>query len=398
MKTSKIMLVGGILCILASTTQAHVHIEAATSSEVRVADIQPFGRPFSKVPQLVFANPPYVVRNWTAESFAARRKAAETASKEQITRLVLQQNPHLDKIALSEKYLLAAEGYDWIYAMNFIEEHLHKGEMNVQFVQELNRRLGRLTIDNSGAFRRQPTKWNRYDLDAAETLFWSYLDRKENHLEFFRHLGDGHTRPFCESVDNLLNDKDRYFRVLDRRYISTPSIKDFFISLNAPENVLLDEDTHQPHKIDIFAADYWESQEKQSNPHYKAGYIDRFYWLTSRMYEFCLPRNIIPNLEKTLQNLSTSSLHPIEKAAHVWLDIVRIHPFNGAHKRTGKALASRILLEYGYLPPLLTNDDVAEYTRVLMNSLDPEKGYGLFTQFVARIVKRTQEQYAGKRV
>ena len=48
MKTSKIMLVGGILCILASTTQAHVHIEAATSSEVRVADINHLAGPLAR--------------------------------------------------------------------------------------------------------------------------------------------------------------------------------------------------------------------------------------------------------------------------------------------------------------------------------------------------------------
>ena len=74
-------------------------------------------------------------------------------------------------------------------------------------------------------------------------------------------------------------------------------------------------------------------------------------------------------LRQALEHCSSERLHPIEQAAHLWLDLVRIHPFNGAHKRTGKALASFILLKHGYLPPLITEEDVELYTKILIESL-----------------------------
>ena len=107
---------------------------------------------------------------------------------------------------------------------------------------------------------------------------------------------------------------------------------------------------------------------------------------------FCDPQVIESRLRQALLYCSSESLHPIEQAAHLWLDLVRIHPFNGAHKRTGKALASFILSKHGYLPPLITEKDLESYTKILIDSLDPKTGYERFTQFVARLVKRTQLQ------
>ena len=117
--------------------------------------------------------------------------------------------------------------------------------------------------------------------------------------------------------------------------------------------------------MNVHAAEAWESEEREANPDHREGYIDSGFWIYKRIYAFCSPEEILPNLTEALKDLTTSSLHPIEKAARIWLNIVRIHPFNGAHKRTGKALASRILLEAGYLPPVLTRKDVEEYTNVL---------------------------------
>ncbi len=111
---------------------------------------------------------------------------------------------------------------------------------------------------------------------------------------------------------------------------------------------------------------------------------------------FRLPNEIEEHLHKALEDLSTSSLHPIEKAARIWLNIVRIHPFNGAHKRIGKAIASRILLEHGYLPPLLISSDYQLYKQTLIDSLDPRQGDELFTQFVTRMVKRAQDAHTGQ--
>ena len=383
------------LCIAQSSTQAHIHVEVA--DPLVVSAITPFAIPFTRVPKYIFENPPYVQRNWTDESFAARRKAAESVSKEQIRKLVLPSCKDSNSPTFKKKYLEAAEAYDWIHAMNLIDKNLHKGGLNIQFVKELNRCLGRLTIENTGAIRVRPIRWDKCNFDKTEIIFWAYLERTPNQMEFFRKIGywQTHTRKFCESVEGLLNNEDRYLRV-EGGYISTGSIKDLLTALSNPRVAAIDELTGQPIKIETGTAESWEAQERDTNPNYRPGFIDLSYWYTKRIHEFCPPEEILPCLSQALESLATSPLHPLEKAARIWLDIVRIHPFNGAHKRTGRALASRILLEHGYLPPVLTCDDIKDYEDALMNSLDPEKGYELFTQFVIRMVKRTQDHYAGQ--
>ena len=195
---------------------------------------------------IVFANPPYFERNWTDESFAARRKAATDATKEGIRKLVKQHTKDLDAATLDAKCLEAGEGYDWMHAMNFIDDYLHKGAIDIRFVINLNMRLGRLTIENSGARRLRPTEWHRYQFDATENIFFEYISRTAGFCEFFRKLGREHTRPFCETAYGIMNNEDRYLRVEDIRYISTQSIKDLLATISSPDNLLLDRETRQP--------------------------------------------------------------------------------------------------------------------------------------------------------
>ena len=139
-------------------------------------------------------------------------------------------------------------------------------------------------------------------------------------------------------------------------------------------------------------------KKKETNDEYKAGYVDFTYWFDKRMYAFCDPKEIEHRLTETIRINTRSSLHPIEQAAHIWLGIIRIHPFQDANMRTAKAVASFILLKHGYLPPLLTKDDVKECRKMLRANLDPRRGYHYFTQYIAGLVQRAQTQYAGRTV
>ena len=388
------------LCILPHLiTHAHVHVEEVVSSEVlNVADIQPFAKPFTQVPKLVFANPPYVELILTDENCSKIRSAADASTKQKILNLVKRVEHDLDEGAIEARCIEKARNYDWIHAMNLVHAHLLiKSEIDVPFVRELNSRLTRLTADKPGAFRAHHKARDRSKLDEEETIFNLYINRDKRSLCFFKNLGNNHIREFCESVDALLNDNDRYVRVVERRYVSTESIKDLFIQLNRPENILMNEDTVSLHKLNLSTVDEWERQDKSGNQDkHRPGFIDLIYWIKMRKLEICLPQNICAHLYLVLQLHARSSLHPIEKAAHLWLDVIREQPFCGANKRTAKALANMVLLEHGYLPPVLLKNDIELYKEVLKKSLDPEKGYELFTQFVARMVKRTQDDYAGK--
>ena len=124
--------------------------------------------------------------------------------------------------------------------------------------------------------------------------------------------------------------------------------------MNHSDTVLKDPKTLQPCELNIHAAEAWELEEKETNAEYKFGYIDVKHWSDKRIYAYCEPEEVEELLTQSIRINSRSALHPIEQAAHIWLDIMRINPFNEANKRTAKAIATFILLKHGYLPPLLT--------------------------------------------
>ncbi len=375
---------------------------AQTMEEVEyldVTDIKPFGAPFTHVPRIVFANPPHRVLKLTDESCAAIRKAAQNVTPEQIRNSVRKQNAAqpLSSDAFDLKCLEAAESYDWMLAMNYINEHLHDTTLDISFVKELNRRLGRLSTVHAGRSRQTPL-WDLLELDPTAALFHYYICREVGYLTFFRELGknEEHSKKFCESVDGIKNNQDRYLRVKDRRYIEVKSIEALLNAMNNSGTVLIDAKTRQPCKLNIHAAEAWELEEQETNPSYIAGYIDVNHWSDKRIYSYCGAEEAEGLLTESIRINSRNSLHPIEQAAHIWLNIVRIYPFSDANKRTGKAIATFILLKHGYLPPLLTNDDIEECTKLFRDNIDPRRGYHFFTHYLAGLVKRAQDQYKGQ--
>ena len=201
-------------------------------------------------------------------------------------------------------------------------------------------------------------------------------------------------KPFCRSPFDLLLGNDRFLEVKEERYILTVSIKRFLNAVNHPSNVLIDPVTHKPYMINASAADDWEAQEKGHNPSYRPGFVDRHYWMKSRMYIPCTPDIIEENMKKVLKPLSMDSLHPIEKAADFLLNMVCIQPFNEGNQRIGRIVANLILAEYGYPPIILTAEDLNLYTATLLQCLDHPNGYIFFTQYIADLVKRTPLTYA----
>lgn len=72
---------------------------------------------------------------------------------------------------------------------------------------------------------------------------------------------------------------------------------------------------------------------------------------------------------------------------------MRIHISHEANKRTGKALGSVILLQHGYLPPLITKEYEKQYVDVLKYSFknpNREEGFNSFLKFIIEMILRTQ--------
>ena len=59
----------------------------------------------------------------------------------------------------------------------------------------------------------------------------------------------------------------------------------------------------------------------------------------------------VPDLMTSLiEDIATSKLHPVEKAAVFHLDFERVHPFIDGNGRTGRLMMNMMLMQGGYLP------------------------------------------------
>jgi prophage maintenance system killer protein len=375
-------------------------------SPVVVSDILPFATPFNHVPQVIYANPSYKACNWSAERFVALKQAAGRATKYGVMKMRLTQklptaeqlddkNLQQTTIQIHDECRELAEIYDWVHTMNLVNEILPRGNVTIELMNELNARAGRLTIDEPGRFREGPMSMCYKEMNPSEEFFLGYVNRQKNDIKFYASLvnPEDSDRPFCPETIQVFANKDRFLRTKDL-LISTESIRKLFAVARMRNN--LDSKTGKPVSIDMDAPAAWEAEDRESNPEHQEGWIDFSKFHHKRLYSYCHHTEIPEQLRELVDIYQSSTLHPIEKAAQLWLNCVRVHAWNGAHKRVGRALAILVLLQNGYLPPEITQHNLDLYLQVLMASIDPESGYELFTQFVARGVMETQLKYAGK--
>ncbi len=382
-----------------SALMHHVASAAATQDSAHsiLANIQPFSAtPFDHVPAYVYANPTqYKNSNWTPALFARIKCAANTATKAQIQSLAAAsfKDSQPSSKVLAAKYTELAESYDWVHTMNLIEECLRDDRpLTINLIKEVNARLTRLTIATEGDFRTRNALWLQSQLSPTERLFWLYVQKDPNYADIFKALGNSSSIPFCETSRGLLDNKDRHLRVTDNKYISTDSIREL-LSILDDRGCVITHDTHERLIIDRTLADQWETEECASAEHRK-GHINIHTWIDKRTHRFPDARTIEVLLSDALNDINSNQLHPIEAAVSIWWNMAFIHPFNGAHKRTGKALASYLLLRCGYLPPCITNDQAQLYHQILKASL--EAGPEVLLHFVVSLIGEAQKKYEGQ--
>ena len=86
------------------------------------------------------------------------------------------------------------------------------------------------------------------------------------------------------------------------------------------------------------------------------------------------------------------ALHPVERAARVHSDFVKIHPFSDGNGRTSRLLMNLELMKAGYPPAVLPVDlRLAYYTALDADHVRGEKDD--FVHMVARIVKEAFRPY-----
>ncbi len=239
--------------------------------------------------------------------------------------------------------------------------------MTLLDLKRINGCLSRLIEDNNGAFRARSTAWQKIELDHEESIFYGCMRRQVQGLD------SEELAAFEEAMDLFFD---------NAKFKSTEHIKRFLSMMTT---------VFKMPECDLSKVDLWEAENKEHSDH-RPGFVHLGVWEGKRRHDFPSPHVIESSLEEVLALLQNDDLHPIEKAARVWYEIVQIHPWDVANKRTGKGIGSMIFLEHGYLPPLISEKGEAErFGRLFIEGFEKEDGYKSFVEFIAHAVEKTQQ-------
>lgn len=89
---------------------------------------------------------------------------------------------------------------------------------------------------------------------------------------------------------------------------------------------------------------------------------------------------------------AAQALHPVERAARVHADFVKIHPFVDGNGRTSRLLMNLELMKSGFPPAVLGVDRRLAYYAAL-DAAHVRNDYGLFLHLVSEIVEQSFEPY-----
>lgn len=87
-----------------------------------------------------------------------------------------------------------------------------------------------------------------------------------------------------------------------------------------------------------------------------------------------------------------NNLHPIELAARVHVDFVKIHPFADGNGRTSRLLMNLELIKHGYPPVIIKVADRLEYYKAL-DIAHTTKNYKPFMELTIKLVQESFENY-----
>ncbi len=347
-------------------------------NDLTLERIKPFPASFDHVPQYVYANCTQVTYlQWSAELFKRLKAAVPSMTKEKILKKIEEDNQRAKKsppsYEIEEELTNKIECYDWIHGMNLIENLLReKKKIDRATLQKINAALTRMTElsegqEKPGDFRKMQTWWKKKEMTVPEEVLFYALnaDRtmllEQNHP--FLHYDSKNDTCDFEGIKNLLEYAEQISDRLPPQY------------------------KNMPVEQAATALDRWK-QEQASD-----GQVLKIQpWLNNRMHFFPTFEGIEKQLEEALLNFEKFD-HPVARAAYLMYEVVRIHPWHEANKRTGRAVAALYLLGHGYLPPLITKEHAKDFKPVFIDNFDKEDGFKEFIKFFAQRVEETQNRF-----
>jgi hypothetical protein len=362
--------------------------ESTFSDQVisKLKAIRPFQtHAFDHIPQYLYENCNQVMRyTWSPESFAKLKKAVGKCSRDGLHKQLQKEfsslaakNQPLFNVA--EEYTKRAESYDWIHALNLIEtEYLMKTirTFTIGDLQKINAAITRNTTEHPGSFRTTAKAWCKRDLTTAETILSSWVMQNRKNI---RQGKD----PFLKADETLT-------------YLEVSGINKLLLFFKENPTLLQEADAdgalfEEPVNIDELQQ--WLDQQ-QLEPEWK-GYLNYDHWFENLYIPFPAPSGVKELITEALSR-GFSMPHPIVLAGFLWFSIIRIHPWDEAHKRTGKALAIKILLEYGFLPPLIEGEDGERFIKLVSENIRNPSGHLPLIELLMELIEKTQKQFEGQ--
>jgi len=102
--------------------------------------------------------------------------------------------------------------------------------------------------------------------------------------------------------------------------------------------------------------------------------------------------HIPQQMKELLPGYHGFSGHPVERAARLHTDFVRIHPFVDGNGRTARLLMNLDLMSSGYLPVIIKAVDRLRYYEAL-DKAHTEQDYGDFFALVAHVEEHALQHY-----
>lgn len=346
-------------------------------------------KPIRKIPKYVFENCNQVTCNdYSDEQLKKLQNYAKTVKASEL------RNFYPDP----QKRTTKEEEMDWIDGLRDLEEnYLSKEEFlqNPSFTSEeiikINGIFSRFSNTNPGQFREKDIHWPKGELSQEESRTLYFL---EGHL--FN----------TEGIKWLVNLSSPDYKPKPYWMKASKLRKDFHYYNNNPHKILMN---YNGQEVDQNTLDILAKNQAQTRKPFNVQIVDQWVskygdrqkdkidiakWFRDHAHFFPEVSSIQPELQKCLDDIKRPDMHPIEKASRIWFEIVKLHISHEANKRSGKAIASAILLAHGYLPPKIGKKDHKEYLEVFKKGLEEPDGLVRFTNFVARKIKETHEEYA----
>ena len=248
-----------------------------------------------------------------------------------------------------------AELYDWIYGLYYLEQtYLNNNQnlietLNIEEIKNINGRFSRLIAENPGEFRKVGIAWKIKHLNPTEQVLMAFFDQHAYDL-----LPIISEDGFIDS--HVVKRELEYYK--KNPFLVEGDLKVSDINPNEVDSWLKEQEIKN-------------NQNNKSKKKYRTKKLNLVQWLEEREHKFPPAELIAEQLNQALVKLKDMK-DPIEQAAFIWWEMVRIHISHEANKRTGKALASIILLQNGYLPPLITAEDEKEYIETFIQGFDRE--------------------------